>query len=152
MSAVFEAGAARRVITPSVGACLYGYRPDWKSESVHDELHVTALALRQNGQRALLLTIEVGDMHTSLCDETRAVIARETDVPVQHILLCCTHTHSAPNVSGMEGWGDVDREYVDTIFLPAIKDAAREAYNAVKPAEISVGVVRSEVGINRRRQ
>ena len=60
MSAALQAGAARRAITPAVGACLYGYRPNWKSESVHDDLHVTALTLRfgtEDDHRAFLAKV-----------------------------------------------------------------------------------------------
>ena len=150
MSSVLQVGAARRVITPAIGTCLYGYRPDWKSESVHDDLHVTALALRENTQCTLLLSVEVGDMHTSLCSETIAAIARETNVSASHILLCSTHTHSAPNVSGMEGWGEIDRPYFDGILLPAAVEAAKEAVASLRDATVSVGTTQSMVGINRR--
>ena len=150
MESTFQAGAARACITPPVGTCLYGYRPDLHSESVHDDLHVTALAVREHGVTALLLTIEVGDMHTSLCNETRAAIAAQTGVPAAQILLCCTHTHSAPNVSGMEGWGEIDRPYFDGILLPAAVQASAEAVAGLRDAKIAVGTTQSQVGINRR--
>ena len=35
-------GTAREIITPKIGACLYGYKPDWHSTSVADDL--TAIA------------------------------------------------------------------------------------------------------------
>ena len=150
MTTLFQAGAARACITPPVGTCLYGYRPDLHSESVHDDLHVTALAVQESGASALLLTIEVGDMHTSLCDETRNAIAEATGVPACHILLCCTHTHSAPNVSGFEGWGEIDRPYFDGILLPAAVQASKDAVAGLRDATIAVGTTQSFVGVNRR--
>ena len=101
MSTRFQAGAARRCITPPVGACLYGYRPGWRSESVHDDLSLTAAAFREGETAALLMTVEVGDIHNALCDELRSVIAQKTGVPASCILISATHTHSAPNVSGV---------------------------------------------------
>ena len=150
MSAVFQAGAARACITPPVGTCLYGYRPDWHSESVHDDLSLTAAAFREGDASALLITVEVGDIHTALCDEMRAAIAEKTGVPASCILLCATHTHSAPNVSGMEGWGEIDRPFYETILLPAAVRAAKQAVDALCDAEIAVGTTQSLVGINRR--
>ena len=47
MERIFMAGAAREDITPAVGTCLYGYRPNHHSESVHDPLQVTAAAFSQ---------------------------------------------------------------------------------------------------------
>lgn len=149
---VFKAGAAKKDITPKIGTLLYGYVPDSVSTSVHDGLELTAVAFSEGNEHAIIISASVGDIQTELAKELKKAAGDAAGIDAEKVIVAATHTHSAPNVSGMEGWGDVDREYVDTIFLPAIKDAAREAYNAVKPAEISVGVVRSEVGINRRRQ
>ena len=71
MNNSFFAGAAREITTPKIGTLLYGYRPDLVSKAVHDDLSVTALAVSQSGNTALLITAEVGDIQTALCDETR---------------------------------------------------------------------------------
>ena len=149
---VFRAGAARADITPPVGTCLYGYAPDWHSDSVHDPLDATAFAVSQNGETAILISVTVGDLQTELSDEIREKTAEKTGVPSKNILIAATHTHSAPNVSGAEGWGEVDRHYVDSIFLPGIIKASCEAVSSLKPAEIAYSAVRSEVGVNRRQQ
>ena len=150
MQEQFLAGAARAVITPPVGACLYGYKPNWESTSVHDDLTLTAAAFRQGSLSALLVTVEVGDIHTDLCNEIRCALEIETGIPAAHILLSATHTHSAPNVSGMEGWGEIDRPFYENILLPGALQAGCEAVRALRPAQIAVGTTRSEVGINRR--
>ena len=148
----FLAGAAREDITPPVGTLLYGYTPDTVSESVHDPLTTTAVAFRQREECAVLMTVTVGDFGTALCDEIRREIGEELGLPPSRILVAATHTHSAPNVSGIEGWGEIDRPYVDGILFPAMKKACRDAVSNLAPAEIAVGVVKSKVGINRRQQ
>ena len=148
----FMAAAAREDITPPVGTLLYGYTPDTVSTSVHDPLSVTAAAFRQGADTAVLLSVTVGDFGTALCDEIRAEIGRELGIPASRIVAAATHTHSAPNVSGMEGWGEIDRPYVDSILFPAMKKAARDAVSALAPAELAVGVVESKIGVNRRQQ
>ena len=150
--AIFMAGAARADITPAVGTLLYGYRPDWESTSIHDPLNVTALALQQGEEKALLVTVTVGDFQTELCSETRQKMSEACGIPAGRIVIAATHTHSAPNVAGMEGWGGVDRPYVDNIMLPAMLQAAKEAVASLQPAEYAVGVTESKVGINRRQQ
>ncbi len=150
MQDAFLAGAARAVITPPVGACLYGYRPNWESTSLHDDLTLTAAAFRQGMQSALLVTVEVGDIHTELCGEMRHALEKETGVPESHILLSATHTHSAPNVSGMEGWGEIDRPYYEHILLPAALQAGRDAVQDLREARLAVGTAHSDVGVNRR--
>ncbi|MBO4422932.1 MAG: hypothetical protein J5879_05805, partial [Clostridia bacterium] len=107
----FTAGAAREDITPPVGTLLYGYTPDTVSTSVHDPLQTTAVALSQGGETAVIMTVTVGDFGTELCDQIRKKIGEELGLPPGRIIVASTHTHSAPNVSGIEGWGDIDRPY-----------------------------------------
>ncbi len=152
MNNMFLAGAAREITTPKIGALLYGYRPDLVSTSVHDDLSVTALAVSQNEKTALLITAEIGDIQTALCDATREKIADECGIDKNNILISSTHTHTAPNLSGTVGWGDIDTEYYDGIFLPAIVRASKRALDSMQNAEIAVGVTHSDVGINRRQQ
>ena len=149
-SCIFLAGAAKEITTPAPGTFLYGYRPDIAAESVHDDLSVTALAISQNNATALMITAEIGDIQTELCEKTISRIADECGVDKKHILISSTHTHTAPNLSGTVGWGDIDTVYYNDIFLPAIIKASKTALANLAPAEISIGVARSEVGINRR--
>lgn len=150
MQEAFQAGAARAVISPPVGTCLYGYRPNWESTSLHDDLSLTAAAFRQGELSALLMTVEVGDIHTDLCNEMRSLLEKETGIPQANILLSATHTHSAPNVSGMDGWGEIDRPYYENILLPGAIQAGRDAVNDLRDAQLAVGTAHSDVGINRR--
>ena len=149
---VFKAGASRQAITPEIGTLLYGYTPDLKSESIHDNLSVTALALSQGDEICLMLTVEIGDIQTALCDETRTKICDYCGIPFENIIISSTHTHSAPNLSGVVGWGDLNMDYYDKVFIPAVLKASEEAINRLSPAEIAVGVTESLVGINRRQQ
>lgn len=147
-----KSGAAREDTTPPVGTLLYGYNPHQVSHSVHDPLSVTALALSQDGKTALMLTAEIGDIQTALCDDIIKKIALKCNIPEKHILISSTHTHSAPNLSGTVGWGELDTEYYNNIFLPAVLKASERAISSLSPAEIATGTVYSEIGVNRRQQ
>ncbi len=147
---IFKAGASRADITPPVGTCLYGYAPDWHSDSIHDRLNATAFAVSQHGETALLITVTVGDIQTELSDEIRSKISGKTGVPSKNIIISATHTHSAPNVSGAEGWGEIDREYADSIFIPAVVNACANAVSRLAPCEMAYSSIKSEVGVNRR--
>ena len=72
---ILYAGAAKEDATPKVGTCLYGYRPNLASTSLHDPLSVTALALKQGEQTVLMLTAELGDLHTELDLKLRQELA-----------------------------------------------------------------------------
>ena len=146
------AGAARADITPQVGTLLFGYNPHQESTSVHDPLDVTVLALSENGTTVLMVTATVGCFQTALSEELRETVGQAVGIPTSRVILSATHTHSAPNTAGMEGWGAVDRAYVDSILLPGMLDAAKRAVDAMVPAEYAVGETESHVGINRREQ
>lgn len=149
---IFRAGAAKEITTPPVGTLLYGYTPDTVSTSVHDDLSVTCLALSQHEETALLMTAEIGDIQTELTKEILKVLSEETGISERNMIIASTHTHSAPNLSGVSGWGELNREYFDTIFMPQLIKAVKKAIENLAPAEISVGVTESLVGINRRQQ
>ena len=148
----FCAGAARADITPPVGTLLFGYNPHQVSTSVHDPLDVTVLALSENGTMVLMVTVTVGCLQNALANELRAAVGDAVGIPASRVILSATHTHSAPNTAGMEGWGEVDRPYVDEILLPGMLDAAKRAMDSMVPAEFAVGETESRVGINRREQ
>ena len=124
---LLRVGAARRDITPAVGTLLYGYNPHQVSTSVHDPLHVTALALSDGVESALMITVEVGDMQTEYTASLRESASAASAI----------HTHSAPNVAGMEGWGGIDVPYAENILRPRLVEAAREAVSRLEPVTVT---------------
>jgi len=149
---IFMAGVAREDITPAVGTLLFGYNPFTESNSIHDPLQVTTIAFQQGETTSLLISVTLGGIQNELAGEIRSKLCAKTGVPAEHIIIATTHTHSGPNTVGMEGWGEIDRYYVDTVLIPMILKTGHNAIQTLQPAELAVGVVRSEVGINRRKQ
>lgn len=143
-------GVAREIITPAVGGHLYGYNPDIISESVNDDLTVTAFFFEQNGKKALMLSICVCEINTDLCDKIRQLLEQKTGVNRENIMLCAIHTHSAPNVAGTEGWGDIDEEYCENIFVPKILKAAESAVSETVSVKMRSAFGDSLAGVNRR--
>ena len=111
-------GVARKDITPEIGGNLYGYRPDLYSDSIHDNLTVTAFAFKSADVCAVMVSATVGGVKTTLTNEIRTQISKKHNIPFGNIVISATHTHSGPNISGVFGWGDVDFKYYDEIFLP----------------------------------
>lgn len=146
----FYLGVGRRIITPEVGGNLFGYSPDVYSESVYDDLTATVFAFCQGDERAILVSINVGNIQTELSDEIRNGLGKKYNVKFENIILSATHTHSGPNTVGMYGWGDVDREYCDSIFIPQIFAAADEAFGSLTPVKVGTATGESLIGVNRR--
>ena len=145
-------GAAREKITPVIGAHLSGYSPDVVSTNVHDDLTATAVAFSDGNNTMLLISVTVCDINTELDMELRRKISEKCNVPAENIILAAIHTHSGPNVCGSEGWGAIDHEYVNTIFLPALLKVSSDAVARMVPSELGTASGKSDVGINRRQQ
>ena len=148
--ASFKTGVGREIITPPIGARLYGYTLDVFCESVHDDLTATAIAFEQGGKRAMLISATVCLINTELSDEIRGKVSAATGIPAANIILSATHTHSGPCTAGNTGWGPLDRDYCDNIFIPQIIKASKSAVQNLEPALMGVGTVESKTGINRR--
>jgi neutral ceramidase len=144
------AGVNRVDITPEIGGYLYGYNPNTISDSINDRLTATAIAFEYGNVRVLLISATVCLIDTELSNNIRKQISKVSAIPETNIILSSTHTHSGPRTNGTTGWGDIDTEYCNTIFIPQIIKAGQEALNSLKPARLGIGTTDSYVGINRR--
>ena len=143
-------GVARRIITPPVGTPLAGYRPDWFSTSVNDDLSATVFYFEQDGRRALLVSFTLLSIATVISNDLRASIEEKFGIPKKCVILHTIHNHSGPNTNISYGWGDANREYIDTILVPRLMEAIPEAIESRRSVTMAVTVGESLVGINRR--
>ena len=143
-------GISKKDVTPAIGTALFGYIPDFFSTSVHDRLNVTVLYIGQSEVKVLIVSADNGEISTVLTDRIREKLSADSGIPRENIIVAATHTHSAPNLSGMKGWGDVDGNYYENVFLPAVRNAVEEAIVSSVPAAFGVSAADSYVGINRR--
>ena len=150
MKEVLKLGVARRVITPKIGCNLSGYAPDVYAESLNDDLTATAYCFSQGNTTAMIVSVTVVSIRTALVDEMRERIEELTGVPRDNCMIHAIHNHSGPITNGGFGWGDIDREYCDTILVPRVLEAAKEAVEKAEPVKMKVSVGESYVGINRR--
>ncbi len=143
-------GVAREIITPELGGQLYGYRPDVFSESVEDDLTATAYYFKQGNRQALMVSVTVCLIRTQLAQEILGLIEKTFSIPKGNCMLNATHTHSGPNTAGETGWGDIDREYCDKVFIPRIISAVRKAVGNIQPVKVGVANGNSFVAVSRR--
>ncbi len=150
MSKKLYLGVYREIITPPLGGQLYGYDYKIRSSSVHDELTADAFFFAQGETKALLISVSVGSINTNLCNQIREEIAKRLNLPLENCIIAATHTHCGPNVNGMVGWGDIDKVYSESIFIPKLLSCALKAASSLLPVSLGVAVGDSLVGINRR--
>src|SRR5215212_8352178 len=108
MATDLSAGVARVTITPPIGIPMIGFAGRGPAGGIHDDLTASALVLEgpaaQPGGDAQCagssrLAIIACDLLSLRHGEVRAVreaIGRLTDVPPDHVVIACSHTHYGP--------------------------------------------------------
>jgi len=141
-----RAAAAAVNITPPLGEPIVGGFHPYPATHVHDELHARCLVLDDGTTRLALVVCDLLGIHRSVSDEARRLIAEETGIPPEHVLISATHTHSATTALG--GLGDERfKPKLDSLapyqafVVRRIADGVRRAVNLLRPAELAVGTV-----------
>lgn len=138
-------GTAKVDITPKVGCRMIGYESNLYSEEIHDNLDATAFVFQQGENTAVLVSATVCVVHKDLSTAIRNRVQEELGIPYENIIIAATHTHSGPAT------GDgVDWDYCDTIFIPQIMEAIRQAKETMQAVTMGYAFGESKVGINRR--
>ena len=97
---VFKAGAATSNITPPLGAGIVGNFDVPPATQIHDELHARCLALDDGTTRLIMVVVDSVSVNRELFDEAKRRIHAATGVPVEHMMMSATHTHSATSARG----------------------------------------------------
>ena len=143
-------GVAREIITPKVGCHLYGYDPNIFSTSVNDDLTASAFYFKQGDTQALMLSVTICGINNEITERILNEISATIKMPVKNIIIHSTHTRSGPSASGSAGWGGVDVEYIEGIFIPQIIKAVKSAKENATPVKMGVAKGESLIGVNRR--
>ena len=139
----FQVGFGRKNITPIAAVPISGITADSTdrmSTTVHDTLYVSCVALTgSNGETILLLTWDLQGTYKSTW--LREMLAEQTGLPIDNIMVTTTHTHSGPAVNStavayME-------EYRGMLYAQAV-EAAWEALEDRKPAELYYSQIETE--------
>src|ERR1019366_5502964 len=151
------AGAARVKLDPPVGLAMIGYgNRVGRNAGVHDDLAAQALVLNDGGAKVAIAGVDVLALGIRIADDVRERVAASTGIPADSILLCATHTPSAPafnifappraDANRADG-RDLEWERA----LPAkIASAIVQAHENLEPATLRAATARFTLGINRR--
>src|SRR5829696_5547009 len=162
MTTDLRAGVARVTITPPIGIPMFGFAGRGPAGGIHDDLTATALVLEGpqaelsgNGQGAGVsrLAIIACELLFLRAEEIRAVreaIARLTDVPPDHVVIACSHTHYGPltEPDRDEQGPQVEPYLANLVHLLA--GAVGMARANVAPSRLGFGQGEIRIGINRR--
>lgn len=94
-----KVGLGEAVITPQMdNVPMRGYAAR-NSTGVHDDLYARSLVIEgEDGTTAVFLTLALCNMNLQYYEQIRSEINQKTKIPVENIIISCTHTHSGPYV------------------------------------------------------
>ena len=93
-----RAGCAQQVITPPLDVGLAGYFHERVATSVRDDLFARALVLESGGAHLAIVSCDLIAPDEAVTRATRELIAAETGIPGDSVLICATHTHTGPEL------------------------------------------------------
>lgn len=146
-----QIGFAKVDITPRVGVELCGFGPfiNRHSIGVRDRLWARAMAARLGETTLVLVSCDLIGVTPAITQRVRQLVQAEAPLPDAAIMVHCIHTHSAPNVMTLNGWGVHDLPYIE--LLPGhIARACIDALGKLQDATLSHAEVPCEgIGLNR---
>jgi hypothetical protein len=151
------AGAARVKLDPPAGLAMLGYgRRVGRNAGVHDDLAAQALVLSDGTNKVAIVGVDLLALGVRIADDIRARAAATTGIPADSILVCATHTHSAPafNIFASPRADAKPAEGRDLEWeraLPAtIASSIVSAHEKLEPATLRAAMAPFTLGINRR--
>lgn len=108
------------------------------STYVHDPLHVRAVALENGEGRIVIALIDAISYGRESADAAKAIASEKTGWKVEQMLVCATHTHTAPK-GGDTSPGRIDYEKKR---FDGLVEALTRAIGSLEPAK--VGFARDE--------
>lgn len=131
----FQAGAVAIDITPAkLPAIIAGGFLEGKGTKVNDPLFARCFVLEDGGTKLAFAIVDTCMMTRQLIDEAKELASERCGIPVDHMMVSATHTHSAPAAMACLGTR-VDKDYA--AGLPKkIAEGIVAAAGALQPARI----------------
>jgi hypothetical protein len=143
-----SAGSATLDITPASPCHLAGYaNRDHPHEGVHDPLSLRALYVTNGSVELALVSADILWFREEIADPIHVMIREQLGIPPEHVMLCGTHTHSAPTTNGP----NANSEYLHFLVSQTLV-AITLSKSRAEAVSIQVARGASYVGVNRREQ
>lgn len=103
-------------------------------------LHARAVVIERGGEAVVLVVVDSCMLPRQVCDEIKSQAADSTGIPAERILVCATHTHSAP--SAMEYClGAMQDQAYTAQMIPQVAEAIVQAHARREPALVGATAV-----------
>jgi len=158
-----NAGAAEIDITPHVGYRMAGYFNERLATGTHDPLKAKAIVLQDGKEKFAFAFCDLVGVSLHVTTNARAQFSKASGIPVSHIVICATHSHTGPSFdneirnyfhdkSVAAAGKDPQEQYDYSDFLvEKLVKVFEEANGKLAPATVKVGIAKQEgLSFNRR--
>jgi neutral ceramidase len=104
------------------------------AERAHDLLHARALVLDDGTTILAVVVVDNLGVAPEVLEESKTIASQQTSIPVNHMLICSTHTHSAPQSNTTEG-SEPEIAY-RKLLIDGIATSIVQAHAALQPASL----------------
>ena len=143
-----KSGVAVADITPEPGPVLQGHWSSNPSHSVLYPLEVRAIVFEEGETRTAVATLDVIGVAKETTDRIRARVREACGIPGDHVMVACSHTHSAPATLPSLGMEPPDG-WLERIEIATADSIARAAAD-LRPVRFGVGCGSAHFNICRR--
>ena len=136
LCADFRAGASQVDVAPQAWPVrVNAMFTERTADHVEDSLWAKSLSLERGDVNLIVCVVDTCMMPRDLIDEAKKQVHHATGVPIDHMMVSATHTHSAPSAMGCLG-SRADPAY--TRLLPSLMARAMiEAFQRMEPARMA---------------
>jgi hypothetical protein len=135
-------GAFAMDITPThYPVIVNGMFEERTADRVVDPLFARAFVLDDGATRTAIVVVDSCMLPRELLEAAKTEGAKRSGIPVDHMLISATHTHSAPSLMGSLG-SRADPEY-PAFLIPQIARAIQNANDRLQPAQIGFAKFRA---------
>lgn len=117
---------------------LAGFDNHRPAKGINDPLWARALAFRNNGVTAAIVSVDSIGLTHDLYIAVRKMI-QEKNPQVSHVTFAATHSHQAPDTMGLYSYGLLWNSHFDEDYLRQVQEGARDAVLAavenLRPAD-----------------
>lgn len=151
-----RAGAAVGDITPELGIMIVGGFAPVAARNIHDPLKVRVLVLDDGRQRIAWAICDNLGMPREVGDAARKLTAERTGIPVSHVLVAGTHTHSGGSARTSDGpgssfLGGPKLTVYQQLIVQRVAETVQRAVEGLTPAQIGWGAVNVPTQVFNRR-
>lgn len=158
-----KAGVAQIDITPPIGYRMAGYFDERLATGVHDPLFAKAIVLQDGKEKIAMVFCDLVGLSLNVTTNARAQASIKTDIPIAHILIAATHSHTGPlftdirsrqlHKMAIEKYGNDPHETIDypQVLISRLVEVIQKANANLQKGRVEVGIARQYgLSFNRR--